>query len=101
MVEGLELSPPKREALLRIVGEAVANAARHGRAQRIRVELSERPELQVCIADNGLGFDPAALEHLSGRHGISGMRERAEQIGGGLRVRSSPGQGTEIVVVLP
>lgn len=98
---GLELTAPACEALLRIVGEAVTNAARHGRAQHIRVELSEQPELQVCIADDGAGFDPASLQQLSGRHGISGMRERAEQIGGRLRVHSSPGEGTRIVVVLP
>lgn len=98
---GLELAAPAREALLRIVGEAVTNAARHGKAKHIRVELSEQPQLQVCIADDGSGFDPAALEQHSGRHGITGMRERAEQVGGGLHVHSSPGEGTEIVVVLP
>lgn len=98
---GVELAAPAREALLRIVGEAVTNAARHGKARSIRVELSEHPELQVRIADNGVGFDPALLEQQSGRHGILGMRERAEQIGGRLRVHSQPGKGTEITVVLP
>ena len=100
-VAGLELAAPAREAMLRIVGEAVTNAARHGRAQRITVELAERPELSVCIADDGVGFDPELLEQQSGRHGIMGMRERAEQIGGRLRVQSRPGEGTEIIVVLP
>jgi len=98
---GLELAAPTREALLRIVSEAVTNAARHGKAEHIRVELSERPELRVCIADDGVGFDPVALEQESGRHGIVGMRERAEQIGGQLRVQSRPGEGTEISVMLP
>ena len=98
---GLELAAPTREALLRIVSEAVTNAARHGKAEHIRVELSERPELRVCIADDGVGFDPIALEQESGRHGIVGMRERAEQIGGQLRVQSRPGEGTEISVMLP
>ena len=98
---GVELPAPAREALLRIVGEAVTNAARHGRAGRVRVELSEQPELQLRIADDGVGFDASALEQHSGRHGIMGMRERAEQIGGGLRVQSTPGEGTEIIVVLP
>jgi len=100
-VAGLELAAPAREVLLRIVGEAVTNAARHGRAQRISVELAEQPQLQVRIADDGVGFDPATLEQHGGRHGITGMRERAEQIGGRLRVHSRPGEGTEIVVVLP
>ena len=100
-VAGLELAAPVREALLRIVGEAVTNAARHGRGKRIAVELAERPELQVRIVDDGVGFDPELLEQQSGRHGIMGMRERAEQIGGRLRVQSQPGEGTEVIVVLP
>ena len=98
---GLELAVPAREALLRIVGEAVTNAARHGRAKRIEVVLTEHPQLHVCISDDGVGFDAASLEHKRGRHGILGMRERAEEIGGRLDVRSAPGVGTEIVVVLP
>ena len=101
MVEGLELSPPTREALLRIVGEAVANAARHGQAQHIRVELGQRPQLHVRIVDDGIGFDATSVEELRGRHGIMGMRERAEQLGGRLDVRSRPGEGAEITVVLP
>ena len=98
---GVELAAPAREALLRIVGEAVTNAARHGKAQHVRVELSEQPDLQVCITDDGVGFDPATLEQHSGRHGITGMRERAEHIGGRLRLHSKPGEGTEIIVMLP
>ncbi|MBW3609580.1 MAG: sensor histidine kinase [Actinobacteria bacterium] len=101
MVDGFELSPPTREALLRIVGEAVANAARHGQAQRIRVELAQRPQLHVRIVDDGVGFDVTSVEELRGRHGIMGMRERAEQLGGRLHVNSRPGEGTEITVVLP
>jgi signal transduction histidine kinase len=101
---GLELPAPAREAVLRIVGEAVTNAARHGQAQRqaqhIWVELSERPELHLRIVDDGVGVD-ASLQQRSGRHGILGMSERAEQVGAQLRVNSRPGKGTEIVVVLP
>lgn len=99
-VEGLELPAPAREALLRIVGEAVTNAARHGQAREIRLELDEQPRLQLRIVDDGVGFDPASLDSLVGRHGIMGMRERAEQIGGQLLVGSRPGEGTEIVVLL-
>ena len=101
VVDGLELPGPTREALLRIIGEAVTNAARHGQAQRIRLELVESPQLQVRVVDDGVGFDPASLDNRSGRHGISGMRERAEHLGGRLRVESRPGEGTEVVVMLP
>ena len=101
MVEGFELSPPTREALLRIVGEAVANAARHGQAQRIRVELAQRPQLHVRVVDDGIGFDTTSVQELRGRHGIMGMRERVEQVGGLLQVQSRPGEGTQITVMLP
>ncbi|MEY2513678.1 MAG: hypothetical protein QOJ89_1036 [bacterium] len=96
---GIELSAPTREAVLRIVAEAVTNAARHGHAKHILLDLEERPELQVRVADDGVGFDPA--QDLSGHHGIAGMRERAEEIGATLRVQSRPGEGTEVVLVLP
>jgi len=98
---GLELSPRTREALLRIVGEAVTNAARHGQSDRICVDVDELPELRVRIHDDGVGFDPAAVDPLGGRRGIVGMRDRAELVGGRLSVLSSPGAGTQIVMVLP
>ena len=52
------------------------------------------------VTDDGVGFDPA-LQDFTGRHGLVGMRERAEEVGGLLRVESRPGEGTEIVLVLP
>jgi signal transduction histidine kinase len=98
-VDGLQLSVAAREAVLRIVGEAVTNAARHAHAQTIRVELVEQPELRLRIVDDGVGFDAAAVAQ-AGSHGIVGMRERSEQIGGRLHVQSSLGEGTEVVVDL-
>ena len=100
-VAGLELEPQAREALLRIVGEAVTNAARHGHAKHIRLELEERPELRVRVVDDGVGFDAAAVDDRRGHHGLTGMRERAEEVGGRLEVESAPGEGTTIVVTLP
>jgi signal transduction histidine kinase len=99
-VAGLELEPQAREALLRIVGEAVTNAARHGRAKSIRLEFDERPDLQVRVVDDGVGFDAAKLVGADAGHGITSMRERAEAVGGKLRVESAPGKGTTIVVTL-
>ena len=98
---GVELSVPAREAVLRIVGEAVTNAARHGRARGIRVQLADRPNLQVRVMDDGVGFDPRSVRKGPGRHGIVSMRERAELVGARLRVESGLGQGTQVVVDLP
>ena len=57
---GIEVSPTTREALVRIVREAVTNAVRHGRASRIAVSLSRSDRLTVTVADNGCGFDAGA-----------------------------------------
>jgi len=99
--DGLEVPTSTREALLRIVGEAVTNAARHGNAQTVQVRLCAEPDLQLSIVDDGAGFDPGSLNDADGRHGIMGMRERAEALGGELRLRSQPGEGTHVVVLLP
>jgi signal transduction histidine kinase len=87
------------EALASIAGEAVANAARHGRAETVRVELSARDRLRLRIADDGVGFDPGAASAQSG-YGMVSMRERAEEIGARLAVASRPGEGTEVRVEL-
>ena len=95
------LVPPEtREALLRILREAVTNAARHGGARVVRVECRTEPKLSLQIADDGTGFDPGAVPD-NGHYGISGMRERVERLGGAFRMESSPGQGARLEVVLP
>ena len=83
---------------IRIASEAVANAARHGRAGVIRVELSggERPCLRIC--DDGIGFDPAALPDGAGVFGIASMHQRARSIGADFRLWSEPGSGTTVEV---
>jgi len=86
------------EALASIAGEAVANAARHGRAKTVRVELTARDALRLHIVDDGVGFDPAAER---AGYGLVSMRERAEEIGARLAIASRPGRGTEVRVELP
>jgi signal transduction histidine kinase len=91
-----EAGPEVREALARILGEAVANAG-HGRATRVHVELSTEP-LRLRVIDDGIGFDPAV--DVPG-FGLGGMQERAALVGAELSVRSGPGAGTEVAVELP
>jgi signal transduction histidine kinase len=88
-----------REALVRIACEAVSNAARHGRAHVVRVELEQGEHVSFRIVDDGVGFEPAATP--AGRFGLISMRERAEAVGGSFRVSSAPGAGTAVEVVLP
>jgi signal transduction histidine kinase len=99
---GVAVPAATREALVRMVREAVTNAVRHGRAGRIAVSLSRHDALQLSIADDGCGFDPAARpSRPDAGFGLLGMGERAETLGGTLAVRSAPGSGTTIEVVLP
>jgi len=88
----------------RIVQEAVRNAERHARARRIGIELREsRDRLEVRVADDGCGFrtGESGAELLSrGKLGLMGMRERAHLLGGGIRIDSEPGRGTEVVLTL-
>jgi signal transduction histidine kinase len=89
------LSPAERDALVQIVREAVGNAARHGGAGRIHVELAAGRLFRVT--DDGAGFD-AAAERPPVNFGLTSMRERSEAIGATFDVRSSPGQGTVVEV---
>jgi signal transduction histidine kinase len=91
----VEAGPEVREALVRILGEAVANA-RHGQATRVHVELSSTP-LRLRVVDDGVGFDAATP---GTGFGLGGMRERAALVGAQLSVRSDPGAGTEVAVEL-
>ena len=98
--ENLDLDPATRETLLRIVREAVANAARHGRAGKIVVQLSNGAGLHLSIIDDGIGFDSRTLPS-EARFGLNSMRERAVAAGGEFRLTTRAGGGTRIEIVLP
>jgi nitrate/nitrite-specific signal transduction histidine kinase len=81
----------------------VINAFRHSRASKIEVELQYLPKyLRLLIRDNGVGIDQEVVRRgLDGHWGLSGMRERAEEINAQLRVLSSHSAGTEIELSVP
>jgi signal transduction histidine kinase len=87
----------------RIVQEGVSNVIHHARAARGRVAVAVRgSEVEITIEDDGAGFDPAALAAAGkGGLGLSGIAERARILGGRSMIRSSPGQGTVVTVILP
>jgi signal transduction histidine kinase len=100
-VEGKgRLAPDVEQALYRITQEALNNIFKHAQARNITVSLrlAEHPQTTILeIADDGIGFDPSAVQGRGGL-GLRGMAERVEQLGGQLRIKSEPGAGTIVQV---
>jgi signal transduction histidine kinase len=100
-------------ALYRIAQEALNNAAKHAEAQHVQVDLqciSPDPcadrslhsiAVELCVADDGRGFDVAHLPPGGKGLGLNIMRERAEAAGAALHVESRPGQGTRVTFIWP
>ena len=100
--QAVGLSEGAQVQLLRIVQEALANVWKHAQAQRVEVELGRNDGwVQVSVADDGRGFDPDQAASERHRYGLQIMQERAESIGGTVKVLSRPGAGTRIIVGLP
>ena len=92
------LGPDEQIEILRIVQEGLANARRHGAARHAWIRIDDRAgERFVTVRDDGGGFEP---ETVDGGQGLRNMRERAASIGGALSLRSAPGRGTALEVVL-
>lgn len=88
------LSSDVTVCLYRVAQEALSNAIKHSRADRISIRLvGVRDRLTVTIEDNGVGFNPRTAPP---GLGLISMTERVEQVGGTLRLQSTPGQGSRI-----
>ncbi len=97
------LHPLLRDEVYRIGREALINAFRHARANRIDVTLTfSSHKLRLRVRDDGCGIDPNILQSgRDGHWGLSGMRERADRIGARLQLFSSASAGTEIELSVP
>jgi two-component system, NarL family, sensor histidine kinase UhpB len=97
-----ELPPLSDEVELviyRIAQESITNALRHSDAGSVMVSLQADAEtLTLHVADDGRGM-PSDLP--DGTAGIAGMRERALLVGGRLSIKSWPGDGTEVELMIP
>jgi len=93
--------PEKIESeFLKIGQEAVTNVVRHAEAKQLKIDLAyESKRVRMTIADDGRGFSgDVNSSGPEGHFGLRGMRERAEQIGAQLAVKSIPGEGTQVEV---
>jgi signal transduction histidine kinase len=96
-------------ALYRITQEALNNVVKHAQAQHVTVELLEsNGAVSLVVSDDGVGFSPEGgpVKQQAGRFartglGLRTMRERVEALGGTFRIRSSPGMGTKVQVLVP
>jgi signal transduction histidine kinase len=96
-----QLSLPVQTELYNIAQEALNNVLKHAHANSVRIHLRfGDAETEMEITDDGVGFEPAS-DRLSGGFGISGMKERAQKIGGTLLIESAPGKGTKVYVRVP
>lgn len=94
------IPPEVAIAVYRIVQESLTNALKYAQARRIEVELLQPPgRLELRVADDGIGIANFEPSHLT--HGIAGMRQRARSLGGDFRLRTAPGEGTEILASFP
>lgn len=93
------LSGEQTTEALQIVREAISNSLRHGNAKHVTVRLhSSDGAVSLLVQDDGHGFDSAAART---GYGLRNMQARAEQHGGALRVESTIGSGTRVVLTLP
>jgi signal transduction histidine kinase len=94
-----EVSADLQAELLPIIREAVHNVVKHADAREVRVTLHANDgQIQICVEDDGRGFDTSQN---SDGFGLTGMSERARNAGGRWWVYSEPNRGTQVVAVIP
>jgi signal transduction histidine kinase len=95
------LTAAAEEAAYRTAQEALHNALRHGSPSTVEIRLdASGGAVRLEVVDDGRGFDPGPAG-AAGRLGLASMRDRARAAGGRLELRSSPGAGTTVRLLLP
>ena len=96
----LDFDLPLRRSLLLAVKEAITNAAKHSGATKLLLEIQRQDSgLNVAVADDGKGFDPAKSS--GKRNGIGNMIQRMNEVGGRCAVASEPGMGCRVEFSIP
>lgn len=93
-----DLPEQYKTCIYRVVQEALNNCARHAQARSVRITVrQEGARIMISIQDDGKGFRPEIERGI----GILGMQERVTHLNGTLEVKSEPGHGTFLAIVLP
>jgi signal transduction histidine kinase len=105
---GRRLDAELESTLYRVLQEALTNVSRHAGATRAVIRVIERDgRILASVTDNGRGIAEGRAESgprgdgLEGGFGLSGMRERAELVGGELELSPAPGGGTTVLLTVP
>jgi len=97
--DGLILNSDKRKNLFLIFKEAINNAVKYSRANKVEIDLYQQNQTLILrVKDNGQGFDE---QKIKAGNGLRNQRERAKEINGSFTVNSQNGQGTELELRLP
>lgn len=92
--------------LYRVAQEGCTNIQRHAQASHVHIHLDfGAQEAHLCLDDDGIGFNTSSILKQDSGHmksyGLQGMLERLSLVNGSLRLDSSPGQGTQLLVLVP
>ncbi|HEX8752295.1 MAG TPA: ATP-binding protein [Solirubrobacterales bacterium] len=100
---GLVLPADDEALIFRVAQEAVRNAVSHAQAHKLDIAVREgAEETTLSVADDGIGFEPAAAESTGeGHFGLSMLSDLAQEAGARLTVDSSPGAGTRVRLEVP
>lgn len=102
--EEKRLKPAMEVALFRLVQESLNNVLKHAKATEVNlvIRMGDK-DVAVVVKDNGVGFDlEKVMEEKKGKSfGLIGMRERVEMLEGKLEIKTAPGKGTEVWILIP
>jgi signal transduction histidine kinase len=103
--EAHRYSPEVETMVFRIAQEAINNIGKHSQATKANINIEFTGEtINLTVSDNGKGFNlPESIDALprSGKLGLAGIKERASLLGGTIKVTSSPGKGTCLILEIP
>ena len=95
-----DLAPSVHRAVYLIYKEMLHNTVRHASVRHVSVSLTCVDAcLLLTVSDDGVGFNPLATR--AGSNGLTSLRQRANDLGGNLTIRSSPGEGTTLSLTCP
>ncbi|MBJ6118212.1 response regulator [Pontibacter sp. BT310] len=99
-VDNIELPPNLAIEVYRMIQESVTNIIKHAKAENASIEISkENDKFRFLVVDNGIGFDENALDGKQS-FGMLGIKERAQHIQAQLNIKSSPGSGTTVELLV-